>query len=115
MFKAIWSFLYEYLIGKDVRFKTAIKEHKKKLFLVLVTLLALFLDYHLGKKVLVYQKADAACLNKLNHDDEEIQKLNHEIDQLRETNLVLARKLGTQIFDIDEIENTKKQKQYSTK
>lgn len=103
MLKAIWSFLYEYFIGKDVRFKTAIKEHKKKLVFLIVTFASIFFDYLLGKQVLNYQKADAICINKLKSSYDEINKLNHEIDQLRETNLVLAKKLGTEEFNIDNI------------
>jgi predicted RND superfamily exporter protein len=109
MLKAIWGFLYEYLIGKDVRFKTAIREHKRKLVLLILLFIALFFDYRLAKQVIAYHKVEQACLTKSEEQKEEIRKLNHEIDQLRETNLVLVKKLGTDVFsidDIDELNNT---------
>lgn len=92
-FSGLWSILYETFIGKDVRFKDAMRNEKKKLFFVVFFFLSVSSNVLLFKQIRGYREANYEFQMALESRDKDILSKRDEIIRLNEANLSLRNSL----------------------
>lgn len=100
MFKIILDFLWEWIVGKDVRFDTAVRHHKKRIVFFVVCCLSLLLNYVLYNRIGVYHTAyekmkteNAVLKDRSELAEQKIEFLSDELASERSSKLILIKKL----------------------
>jgi len=76
MWKIIFGFIWELIIGKDVRPGKAYQHHKFRILLVIVVFFSLFYNYLVTQRLLVYYDA----FNDVNVKYEKLKKENVQLE-----------------------------------
>lgn len=76
MWKIIFGFIWELIIGKDVRPGKAYQHHKFRILLVIVVCASLFYNYIVTKRLFVYYDA----FNEVNVKYEKLKKENRQLE-----------------------------------
>lgn len=76
MWKIIFGFIWELIIGKDVRPSKAYQHHKFRILLVIVVCFSLFYNYLVTQRLLVYYDA----FNDVNVKYEKLKKENVQLE-----------------------------------
>ena len=76
MLKIIFGFIWELIIGKDVRPGKAYQHHKFRILLVIVVCFSLFYNYLVTQRLLVYYDA----FNDVNVKYEKLKKENVQLE-----------------------------------
>lgn len=76
MWKIIFSFIWELIIGKDVRPGKAYQHHKFRILLVIVVCFSLFYNYLVTQRLLAYYDA----FNDVNVKYEKLKKENVQLE-----------------------------------
>lgn len=76
MWKIIFGFIWELIIGKDVRPGKAYQHHKFRILLVIVVCFSLFYNYLVTQRLLIYYDA----FNDVNVKYEKLKKENVQLE-----------------------------------
>jgi hypothetical protein len=76
MWKIIFGFIWELIIGKDVRPGKAYQHHKFRILLVIVVCASLFYNFMVTKRLIVYYDA----FNEVNVKYEKLKKENRQLE-----------------------------------
>lgn len=82
MWKSFFNFIWEWVVGKDVRLGTAIRHHKLRLTMFVVLILSLGLNYFTVKRLTFYYNAYEYSVVKNNEKKERILQLEAENKKL---------------------------------
>lgn len=86
MWKSLIYFLWEWAVGKDIKFSEALKNHKFRVLLFVITIISLGLNYVLFNRLSEYHSAFNELHGKYNQQ-------RTEIAQLKEQNKHLVDKI----------------------
>lgn len=91
----IWSFLFEYFIGKRLSLKDAWKNHKKKLFLISILFLSLLLNVKLYTQAKKFKNAYQNVSQSYKNSEEDLLVCEMNIVAVRDMNRRLTNSVQT--------------------
>ena len=101
MFKFLFYFLWEWVVGKDVRFETAVRLHKKRIVMLVVLTFSLMANYYFYKRLTEFsvkyqdiKERERVCKAEAVFNRQKIDFLTDELSEERTTRSLLIQKFN---------------------